>query len=68
MVGRDRYVGPVPVRRRVSKQLRAEIVEYYRQGLSSLDVAEVLGVGKSTVLNVLKAAGEPIRPRGVRYR
>lgn len=44
--GRDRYAGPPGGRQRVTvtRQLTAEIVEYYRQGLSSQDGADVLGI------------------------
>ena len=65
-----RYVGPAPGRMRVTvtRALRAEIVDFYHQGLSSLEVAEVLGIAKSTVLRVLRAADQQIRPWGVRYR
>lgn len=66
----DRYASPARGRLRVTvtKQLATEIVEHYRQGLSSQDVADVLGIAKSTVLRVLRLVGEPVRPWGVRYR
>lgn len=65
----DRYASSTRAqpRLRVTKQLRVQVVEHYRQGLSSLEVAEVLGIAKSTVLRVLKSEGEAVRPWGVRY-
>lgn len=52
----------------MTRRLRLAIVELYGEGLSSLEVAEVPGVRKSTVLKVLKAANVTVRPQGVRYR
>ena len=66
----DPYVSPPRGRLRVTvtRQLSAEIVEYYRQVLGSQDVADVVGIARSTVLRVLRSADEPVKPWGVRYR
>lgn len=45
---------------------RREVVVLYTSGLSALDVAERAGLGKSTVLRILKDEGAQVRPRGVR--
>lgn len=44
------------------------MVQLYGSGMSSREVAEEVGVAKSTVLRVLQAAGVEVRPQGVRYR
>lgn len=54
----------VPIRSRVTNRQRLEAVELYNLGLSALDVAERLGLGKSTVLKILKTSGVKIRPQG----
>ncbi|QQM51881.1 helix-turn-helix domain-containing protein [Rhodococcus pyridinivorans] len=55
-----------PFRSRITARTRAEAIELYNSGLSALDVAEQLGVGKSTVLKILKHEGVTVRPRGKR--
>lgn len=48
----------------MTDRLEQRIVELYVEGLSSRLVAVELGVAKSTVLRVLKAAGVPSPPTG----
>lgn len=57
---------PITFRSRVTKRMKSDVIELYTSGLSALDVAERLGLGKSTVLRVLKVEGVEVRPRGVR--
>ena len=52
----------------MTSELRGKIITRYRSGESSLEVAEGLGMAKTTVLRILKEAGVKIRPHGVRYR
>lgn len=54
------------LRSRVTLKMREEVTALYESGLSALDVAERLGVSKSTVLSILKQNGSTIRPRGRR--
>lgn len=56
-----------PPQRRLRRADEAKICELYQQGMSSRRVAEEMGVAKSTVLRVLKAAKVEMRPWGVRY-
>ncbi len=46
---------------------KAKIVDLYESGLSAIDVAETVGVAKSTVLLVLDREGVKKRPHGQRY-
>ena len=46
--------------------MRGEVVELYASSLSALAVADQFGIGKSTVLKILKQQGSPVRPRGRR--
>ncbi|WP_128645736.1 helix-turn-helix domain-containing protein [Rhodococcus sp. BS-15] len=57
---------PTTFRSRVTKRKKSDVVELYASGLSALDVAERVGIGKSTVLKILKTEGVHVRPRGVR--
>ncbi len=52
---------------RLTPQLQRTIIDRYASGLTSREVAEELGVGKSTVLTFLKRQGVTIRPVGLRY-
>jgi hypothetical protein len=54
-------------RTRVTPQLRAEVVRRYQAGDPSRVVAEELGIGKATVLKLIKQQGLSLRPVGVRY-
>lgn len=54
-------------RTRVTPQLRAEVVRLYQAGAPSRVVAEELGIGKATVLKVLRSEDVTLRPVGVRY-
>ena len=58
---------PPAGRRRVLKAEKAKIVELYESGLSAIQVAETVGVAKSTVLRVLDSEGAQKRPHGQRY-
>jgi hypothetical protein len=64
---RPRVPSPVPQRRRITAGLRAEVIEHYNRGMSSRRVAATLGLGRTTLLEILKAAGVDIRPRGRKY-
>ena len=57
----------VPQRRRITHTLRAEVVEHYAAGMSCRRVAAALGLGRTTVLQILKAAGIEVRPQGRKY-
>ena len=46
---------------------KAKIVELYESGLSAIEVAETVGVAKSTVLRVLDGEGVKMRPHSQRY-
>jgi hypothetical protein len=54
--GPTRILSSVPQRRRITARLRAEVVEHYNRGMSSRRVAATLGLGRTTVLMILKAA------------
>jgi transposase len=54
-------------RRRITASLRAEVVEHYAAGMSCRRVADTLGLGRTTVLQILKAAGVELRPQGRKY-
>jgi hypothetical protein len=58
---------PVPQRRRITHALRVEVVEHYAAGMSCRRVAGTVGLGRTTVLQILEAAGVEIRPRGRKY-
>ena len=60
--------GPaITQRRRITHTLRAEVVEHYAAGMSCRRVAAALGLGRTTVLQILKAAGIEVRPQGRKY-
>jgi transposase len=46
---------------------RANVVEYYARGMTSRQVASTLGLGRTTVWNIMKAADVAIRPQGRKY-
>ncbi|WP_425564331.1 helix-turn-helix domain-containing protein [Nostocoides veronense] len=54
----------VTASRRVLEKDKDRIVQLYQSGQTSLEVAEEVGVAKSTVLRVLHERGIPIRPWG----
>lgn len=57
----------VQTKRRTTQRLRGEIVAYYKRGnVSALQTAKAHGVGKSTVLMILREAGAEVRPHGRR--
>jgi hypothetical protein len=58
---------PAPQRRRITGRLRVEVIAHYNRGMSSRRVAATLGLGRTTVLEILKAAGVDIRPQGRKY-
>jgi transcriptional regulator of aromatic amino acid metabolism len=60
----DRFTDCGTMRRRVTRAERAAIIQLYESGLSTRAVAERLQVSKSCVLNILKAEGVTMRPRG----
>jgi DNA invertase Pin-like site-specific DNA recombinase len=52
-------------RRRITRQLREEVVRrYVSENQTALEISEECGIGKSTVLRVLKAAEVPMRRQG----
>ena len=54
-------------RARLTNGLRALIIAYYEQGnVSALQTAQHFGVGKSTVLRILRDGGAHVRPHGKR--
>ena len=59
-------LSPSPRRRRITARLRVEVAEHYNRGMSSRQVASTLGLGRTTVLDILKAAGVALRPCGRR--
>jgi Homeodomain-like domain len=58
---------PAPQRRRITARLRADVVEHYERGMSTRRVAATLGLGRTTVLEILKTAGVEMRPHGRKY-
>jgi DNA-binding transcriptional regulator LsrR (DeoR family) len=64
---RMRVRSPVPQRRRITARLRTDVIEHYERGMSSRRVAASLGLGRTTVLEILKAADVRIRPQGSQY-
>ena len=64
---RKRLASPVPQRRRITARLHADVIEHYNRGMSSRRVAATLGLGRTTVLEILKDAGVTVRPRGRKY-
>lgn len=62
----QRQPAPPVFRSRITVKLRGDIVELYESGLSAIAVAERLGIGKSTVLKILKQEGSAVRPPGKR--
>ena len=52
------------IKGRVTDRLRVEVVEAYQAGQTGRQVAEESGLGRSTVLGILKDADIPVRPQG----
>lgn len=52
---------------RITPELTDEVVSRYQSGETSKQVAESCGLGKSTVLKLLRLRGAEVRPVGVRY-
>lgn len=57
---------PKPGWVRVSKKQRAQAVELYVSGMSAVAVGREVGIGKSTVLEIVRKAGVEVRPWGKR--
>lgn len=59
----------LPRRRRtiVPSKVRAEVVERYKNGETTREVADACNIGKTTVLGILREAGVEIRPWGRHY-
>ncbi|MGV9671358.1 helix-turn-helix domain-containing protein [Gordonia sp. NPDC003504] len=55
------------LRSRITEQLRSDVVRLYEDGMTSRAVAGEVGIGRTTVLNILKREGVEIRPHGVHY-
>ena len=62
-----RVSSPTSQRQRITARLRAEVIKHYDQGMSSRRVAATLGLGRTTVLKILKTAEVEVRPRGRKY-
>lgn len=54
-------------RSRITPQLTDEVVRRYQSGETSKQVAESCGLGKSTVLKLLRTRGAEVRPIDVKY-
>lgn len=54
-------------RRRITNRDRRRVVDLYQQGRSTRYVASEVGIGRATVLNILKQAGVERRPVGAHY-
>lgn len=59
-------VRPPTGRTRVTAKHRQRVVDLYLTGRSALDVAEEMGLGKTTVLRILKEAAVLVRKQGRR--
>lgn len=58
-----------PVRkRRITQSVRDEVARLYASGQTALEVAEHCGIGKTTVLKIVKDAGLSRRQGARRYR
>jgi FixJ family two-component response regulator len=57
----------VPQRCRITQSLRTQVVHHYARGMTSRQVARTLGIGRTTVLTILKAADVALRPQGRKY-
>ncbi|WP_414973976.1 helix-turn-helix domain-containing protein [Gordonia sp. (in: high G+C Gram-positive bacteria)] len=57
---------PSTRRRRITAPVRAEVVDLYRRGASTRQVAEQTRVSRTTVLDILKKEGVQVRPQGRR--
>ncbi len=53
-------------RQRLTATLRADVVGYYTKGMATRQVAAMVGIGRTTVLKILKDAGVAVRPQGGR--
>lgn len=58
---------PPPQRQRISGHMRGEVVKQYKASMSTRWIAGHLGIGRTTVLKILKEKGVKMRPRGRRY-
>ncbi|MBB1046521.1 helix-turn-helix domain-containing protein [Dietzia cercidiphylli] len=47
--------------------MRRDVVQLYEEGMTSRRVAEEVGIGRTTVLNILKDSDAVVRPHGARY-
>ncbi|WP_407810742.1 helix-turn-helix domain-containing protein [Staphylococcus aureus] len=47
--------------------MRRDVVRLYEGGMTSRSVAEEVGIGRTTVLNILKREGAEVRPHGAHY-
>lgn len=60
--GTHRALSPVWQRRLITHRLRAAVVENYSRGMSSQRMAAALGLGRTTVLEILKDSAVTVRP------
>lgn len=52
-------------RQRITQSVRDEVVHrYVSENQTALEIAEECGIGKTTVLKILRDGGVPVRPRG----
>jgi hypothetical protein len=56
------------VRTRVTARLARDVAARYEHGDSMRSIALTLGIGKATVVKILKAADVPIKPTGRHHR
>jgi len=60
-------VRPRPLPKRITKKDRDRIVELYVGGKSFREVAEEIGVARSTAMRIVKMRGIKVRPWGAHY-
>jgi transposase len=58
---------PASQRQRITARLRAEVIKRYDHGMSSRRVAATLGLGRTTVLKILRTAEVEVRPPGRKH-
>ena len=54
--------------KRITNRDRDRICELYASGLCFADVAQQMGVARSTAMRIVRARGIEVRPWGVKYR
>ena len=54
--------------KRITNRDRDRICELYESGLCFADVAQQMGVARSTAMRIVRARGIEVRPWGVKYQ